>query len=97
MVQFDTIIFRFVERNFVELVWSVRVDWKNKSHYDSRVSLHEAPTKKRRSGSAMFLVHYYISVHLTTGHLLILKTFRNEKIHKNLNSSSLPKHVFEKK
>ena len=32
MVQFDTIIF-----------WSVRVD--QKSHYNSRVSLHEAPTK----------------------------------------------------
>ena len=43
MVQFDTIKFRII---FVELFWSVRVDRK-KSHYNSRVSLHEAPTKNR--------------------------------------------------
>ena len=41
-VHFDAIIFC---RTFVELFWSVRVDRK-KSHYNSRVSLHEAPTKK---------------------------------------------------
>ena len=42
IVHFDAIIFC---RTFVELFWSVRVDRK-KSHYNSRVSLHEAPTKK---------------------------------------------------
>ena len=44
IVHFDAIIFC---RTFVELFWSVRVDSKKKSHYNSRVSLHEAPTKKR--------------------------------------------------
>ena len=43
IVHFDAIIFC---RTFVELFWSVRVDRK-KSHYNSRVSLHEAPTKNR--------------------------------------------------
>ena len=42
IVPFDAIIFC---RTFVELFWSVRVDRKKKSHYNSRVSLHEAPTK----------------------------------------------------
>ena len=42
IVHFDAIIFC---RTFVELFWSVRVDRK-KSHYNRRVSLHEAPTKK---------------------------------------------------
>ena len=42
IVHFDAIIFC---RTFVELFWSVRVDRKKKSHYNSRVSLHEAPTK----------------------------------------------------
>ena len=42
IVHFDAIIFC---RTFVELFWSVRVDRK-KSHYNSRVSLHEALTKK---------------------------------------------------
>ena len=42
IVHFDAITFC---RTFVELFWSVRVDRK-KSHYNSRVSLHEAPTKK---------------------------------------------------
>ena len=37
IVHFDAIIFC---RTFVELFWSVRVDRK-KSHYNSRVSLHE--------------------------------------------------------
>ena len=57
IVHFDAIIFC---RTFVELFWSVRVDRKKrvtiivafhfmkrrlkKSHYNSRVSLHEAPT-----------------------------------------------------
>ena len=44
LVHFDAIIFC---RTFVELFWSVRVDRK-KSHYNSRVSLHEAPTKKKQ-------------------------------------------------
>ena len=46
IVHFDAIIFC---RTFVELFWSVRVDRKKKSHYNSRVSLHEAPTKKKES------------------------------------------------
>ena len=45
IVHFDAIIFC---RTFVELFWSVRVDRKKKSHYNSRVSLHEAPTKNRK-------------------------------------------------
>ena len=44
IVHFDAIIFC---RTFVELFWSVRVDRK-KSHYNSRVSLHEAPTKNEK-------------------------------------------------
>ena len=52
IVHFDAIIFC---RTFVELFWSVRVDRKKKSHYNSRVSLHEAPTKKS---------HYYSRVSL---------------------------------
>ena len=44
IVHFGAIIFC---RTFVELFWSVRVDRK-KSHYNSRVSLHEAPTKNTR-------------------------------------------------
>ena len=44
IVHFDAIIFC---RTFVELFWSVRVDRKKKSHYNSRVSLHEAPTKNK--------------------------------------------------
>ena len=44
IVQFGAIIFC---RTFVELFWSVRVDRK-KSHHNSRVSLHEAPTKKKK-------------------------------------------------
>ena len=41
-------------RTFVELFWSVRVDRKKKSHYNSRVSLHEAPTKKEDFWSRLF-------------------------------------------
>ena len=51
IVHFGAIIFC---RTFVELFWSVRVDRKKKSHYNSRVSLHEAPTKKRSSVSNFF-------------------------------------------
>ena len=47
IVHFDAIIFC---RTFVELFWSVRVDRKKKSHYNSRVSLHEAPTKNESNG-----------------------------------------------
>ena len=46
IVHFDAIIFC---RTFVELLWSVRVDRKRKSHYISRLSLHEAPTKKNEA------------------------------------------------
>ena len=42
MVQFDTIIFcRTFKNYFGQFVWI-----EKKSHYNSRVSLHEAPTKK---------------------------------------------------
>ena len=63
IVQFVAIIFC---RTFVELFWSVRVDWKKKekkSHYSSRVSLHEAPTKKNgeteknRSATVLLVLH----------------------------------------
>ena len=41
MVQFDTIIFcRTFKNYFGQFVWT-----EKKSHYNSRVSLHEAPTK----------------------------------------------------
>ena len=41
MVQFDTIIFcRTFKNYFGQFVWI-----EKKSHYNSRVSLHEAPTK----------------------------------------------------
>ena len=46
MIKFETINYC---RTFVEIFWSVRVDRKKKSHYDSRVSLHEAPTKNRQN------------------------------------------------
>ena len=43
MVQFDTIIFgRNFKNYFGQFVWI-----EKKSHYISRVSLHEAPTKNR--------------------------------------------------
>ena len=43
MVQFDTIIFgRTFKNYFGQFVWI-----EKKSHYNSRVSLHEAPTKKQ--------------------------------------------------
>ena len=46
MVQFDTIIFcRTFKNYFGQFVWIE----KKKSHYNSRVSLHEAPTKKTSS------------------------------------------------
>ena len=52
IVHFDAIIFC---RTFVELFWSVHVDRKKKSHYNSRVSLHEAPTKKSHYNSRVSL------------------------------------------
>ena len=56
IVHFDAIIFC---RTFVELFWSVRVDRKKKSHYNSRDSLHEAPT--RNDGSMIRQVLLAIS------------------------------------
>ena len=50
IVHFGAIIFC---RTFVELFWSVRVDRKKKSHYNSRVSLHEAPTKNDYQSSTL--------------------------------------------
>ena len=64
IVHFDAIIFC---RTFVELFWSVRVDRKKKSHYNSRVSLHEAPTKKRNTEnihSFTFLVNHPLTTYL---------------------------------
>ena len=55
MVQFDTIIFCRTFKNYL----SVRVDRK-KSHYNSRVSLHEAPTKNGEKLSIQIL-HFYSS------------------------------------
>ena len=58
MVQFDTIIFgRTFKNYFGQFVWI------EKSHYNSRVSLHEAPTKNRRETkpfgkNSHFLVHF---------------------------------------
>ena len=61
IVHFDAIIFC---RTFVELFWSVRVDRKKKSHYNSRVSLHEAPTKKKASGlvSSLFVLIFSLNL-----------------------------------
>ena len=59
IVHFGAIIFC---RTFVELFWSVRVDRKKKkkkSHYNSRVSLHEAPTK---NGSSWPIVNFEIFI-----------------------------------
>ena len=42
MVPFDTIKFRRTSKNYF-----VHFTWIEKSHYISRVSLHEAPTKNR--------------------------------------------------
>ena len=64
IVHFDAKIFC---RTFVELFWSVRVDRKKKSHYNSRVSLHEAPTKNtnysqtsiRSQGIALLLCCFF--------------------------------------
>ena len=48
MVLFDTIIFcRTFKNYFGQFVWI----GKKKSHYNSRVSLHEAPTKNGPSGA----------------------------------------------
>ena len=55
--------------NFLELFWSVRVDRK-KSHYNSRVSLHEAPTKKVTGGS---LGHAVISI---IDHMVVFTNLR---------------------
>ena len=45
MVQFDTIIFcRTFKNYFGQFVWI-----EKKSHYNSRVSLHEAPTKNQKA------------------------------------------------
>ena len=66
MVQFDTIIFgRTFKNYFGQFVWI-----EKKSHYNSRVSLHEAPTKKPVAASK--------ETRITKGNLKILlsiKTF----------------------
>ena len=51
MVLFDTIIFcRTFKNYFAQFVWI-----EKKSHYNSRVSLHEAPTKKSHYNSRVSL------------------------------------------
>ena len=53
MVQFDTIIFcRTFKNYFGQFVWIE----KKKSHYNSRASLHEAPTKNVKLVEQLFLV-----------------------------------------
>ena len=54
IVHFGAIIFC---RTFIELFWSVHVDRK-KSHYNSRVSLHEAPTKNDQKTSIYGLFRF---------------------------------------
>ena len=72
IVQFGAIIFC---RTFVELFWSVHVDRK-KSHYNSRVSLHEAPTKKQTSASIQQFSELSIAkIQLVISHGKRRKTF----------------------
>ena len=57
MLQFDTIIFgRTSKKHFGQFVWI------EKSHYNSRVSLHEAPTKNGRDAWVSKLLNATISV-----------------------------------
>ena len=75
IVHFDAIIFC---RTFVELFWSVRVDRKKKSHYNSRVSLHEAPTKNtiRLNYLLIFMKTVFTCQHTPQGELfLVILTF----------------------
>ena len=70
IVHFDAIIFC---RTFVELFWSVRVDRK-KSHYNSRVSLHEAPTKN-------YITRYFEGFwSFSNSSTQYLKNYRSEKL-----------------
>ena len=63
MVQFDTIIFcRTFKNYFGQFVWIEKK--KKKSHYNSRVSLHEAPTKKEK-GLALILLEHHIKLYLS--------------------------------
>ena len=49
MVQFDTIIFcRTFKNYFGQFVWIEKKNKKKKSHYNSCVSLREAPTKNEK-------------------------------------------------
>ena len=49
IVHFGPIIFcRTFKNYFGQFVWIEKKKKKKKSHYNSRVSLHEAPTKKRK-------------------------------------------------
>ena len=63
MVQFDTIIFCRTFKNY-----SGQFVWIEKSHYNSRVSLHEAPTKNgpelySRAWAMSFLsIHFFKTV-----------------------------------
>ena len=54
IVHFDAIIFcRTFKNYFGQFVWiEKKKKKKKKSHYNSRVSLHEAPTKKQRTANA---------------------------------------------
>ena len=71
IVHFDAIIFC---RTFVELFWSVRVDRKKKSHYNSRVSLHEAPTKNGTKKSIKKCAKFLVFPVFLFGHFIILGT-----------------------
>ena len=49
IVHFDAIIFcRTFKNYFGQFVWIEKKKKKKKSHYNSRVSLHEAPTKNHK-------------------------------------------------
>ena len=55
MVQFGAIIFcRTIENYLGQFVWI-----EKKSHYNSRVSLHEAPTKKNSTSSRFYTTYVY--------------------------------------
>ena len=66
MVLFDTIIFcRTFKNYFGQFVW-IEKKKKKKSHYNSRVSLHEAPTKKRPMGKLQIFFIFTIFAYMVS-------------------------------
>ena len=76
IVHFGAIIFC---RTFIELFWSVHVDRK-KSHYNSRVSLHEAPTKNDQKTSIYGLFRFSKKLSIRS------KRFFQQSLHNLLDS-----------